>query len=107
MTTFQIMAQIKMLTGVVEVGLFCKMAQAAYFGNAVGPLAQSCLSVLWTYDIHRMVLLPFGGRTARLKKLLQKAQLPKNKPPDTSFSLVARLHFADAGAFSSILHSFL
>ena len=24
-----------MLTGVVEVGLFCKMAQAAYFGNAV------------------------------------------------------------------------
>ena len=29
------MAQIKMLTGVVEVGLFCKMAQAAYFGNAV------------------------------------------------------------------------
>lgn len=31
----QIMAQIKMLTGVVEVGLFCKMAKAAYFGNAV------------------------------------------------------------------------
>jgi ribose 5-phosphate isomerase A len=31
------MAQIKMLTGVVEVGLFCKMAQAAYFGNAVSP----------------------------------------------------------------------
>ena len=25
-----------MLTGVVEVGLFCKMAQAAYFGNADG-----------------------------------------------------------------------
>jgi len=24
-----------MLTGVVEVGLFCNMAQAAYFGNAV------------------------------------------------------------------------
>lgn len=24
-----------MLTGVVEVGLFCHMAQAAYFGNAV------------------------------------------------------------------------
>ncbi|KDR79174.1 hypothetical protein GALMADRAFT_243069 [Galerina marginata CBS 339.88] len=32
----QIMAQIKMLTGVVEVGLFCKMATAAYFGNADG-----------------------------------------------------------------------
>ena len=25
-----------MLTGVVEVGLFCHMAQAAYFGNQVG-----------------------------------------------------------------------
>jgi ribose 5-phosphate isomerase len=24
-----------MLTGVVEVGLFCNMAQAAYFGNEV------------------------------------------------------------------------
>lgn len=31
----KIMAQIKMLTGVVEVGLFCKMAKAAYFGNEV------------------------------------------------------------------------
>jgi hypothetical protein len=31
----QIMAKIKMLTGVVEVGLFCHMAQAAYFGNEV------------------------------------------------------------------------
>lgn len=29
------MTQIKMLTGVVEVGLFCHMAQAAYFGNEV------------------------------------------------------------------------
>lgn len=25
-----------MLTGVVEVGLFCHMARAAYFGNEVG-----------------------------------------------------------------------
>jgi len=33
---YVIMAQIKMLTGVVEVGLFCKMAKAAYFGNADG-----------------------------------------------------------------------
>ncbi|TFK37121.1 ribose-5-phosphate isomerase [Crucibulum laeve] len=31
-----IMAQIKMLTGVVEVGLFCRMAKAAYFGNEDG-----------------------------------------------------------------------
>lgn len=29
------MAKIKMLTGVVEVGLFCHMAKAAYFGNEV------------------------------------------------------------------------
>ncbi|EEB92051.1 hypothetical protein MPER_09493, partial [Moniliophthora perniciosa FA553] len=33
---YTIMAQIKMLTGVVEVGLFCHMAQAAYFGNQDG-----------------------------------------------------------------------
>jgi hypothetical protein len=29
------MARIKMLTGVVEVGLFCHMTKAAYFGNEV------------------------------------------------------------------------
>lgn len=36
------MAQIKMLTGVVEVGVFCNMAKAAYFGNDVwiSPLDQ-------------------------------------------------------------------
>lgn len=33
---YTIMTQIKMLTGVVEVGLFCHMAQAAYFGNEDG-----------------------------------------------------------------------
>jgi ribose 5-phosphate isomerase A len=33
---FTLMARIKMLTGVVEVGLFCHMAQAAYFGNPDG-----------------------------------------------------------------------
>ncbi|KAJ8082545.1 ribose-5-phosphate isomerase rki1 [Marasmius tenuissimus] len=33
---YTIMAQIKMLTGVVEVGLFCHMATAAYFGNQDG-----------------------------------------------------------------------
>ncbi|PAV18139.1 ribose-5-phosphate isomerase [Pyrrhoderma noxium] len=31
-----LLTTLKMLTGVVEVGLFCKMAQAAYFGNADG-----------------------------------------------------------------------
>jgi len=32
----ELLQKIKMLTGVVEVGLFCGMAQAAYFGNADG-----------------------------------------------------------------------
>lgn len=31
----QLLERIKMLTGVVEVGLFCGMAKAAYFGNEV------------------------------------------------------------------------
>ena len=32
----QLLVRIKMLTGVVEVGLFCGMAKAAYFGNEDG-----------------------------------------------------------------------
>ncbi|ORY25342.1 ribose 5-phosphate isomerase A-domain-containing protein [Naematelia encephala] len=32
----ELLHQIKMLTGVVEVGLFCDMAEAAYFGNEDG-----------------------------------------------------------------------
>jgi len=36
---FTIMARIKMLTGVVEVGLFCRMAAAAYFGNDDGSIS--------------------------------------------------------------------
>lgn len=38
MDPYSILARIKMLTGVVEVGLFCHMAQAAYFGNEDGSL---------------------------------------------------------------------
>ncbi|KZT54248.1 ribose-5-phosphate isomerase [Calocera cornea HHB12733] len=34
----QILREIKMLTGVVEVGLFCNMAKAAYFGNEDGSI---------------------------------------------------------------------
>jgi len=34
----RILKLVKMLTGVVEVGLFCHMAQAAYFGNVDGSL---------------------------------------------------------------------
>ena len=30
-----LLTRLKMLTGVVEVGLFCGMAKAAYFGNQV------------------------------------------------------------------------
>lgn len=33
--TYQLLRKIKMFTGVVEVGLFCDMAQAAYFGMEV------------------------------------------------------------------------
>jgi len=33
---YEILTKIKMLTGVVEVGLFCHMAKAAYFGNQDG-----------------------------------------------------------------------
>ncbi|KAI0828507.1 ribose 5-phosphate isomerase [Trametes gibbosa] len=33
---YTLLTRIKMLTGVVEVGLFCHMAKAAYFGNADG-----------------------------------------------------------------------
>jgi len=32
----ELLREIKMLTGVVEVGLFCNMAKAAYFGNEDG-----------------------------------------------------------------------
>ena len=31
----QLLTKIKMLTGVVEVGLFCHMTKAVYFGNEV------------------------------------------------------------------------
>jgi ribose 5-phosphate isomerase A len=33
------MREIKMITGVVEVGLFCGIVRAAYFGNADGSVA--------------------------------------------------------------------
>lgn len=35
----QVLREIKQLTGVVEVGLFCGMARAAYFGNEDGSVA--------------------------------------------------------------------
>lgn len=42
----QLLAKIKMLTGVVEVGLFCHMIKAAYFGNQVRSILVPC-RVLW------------------------------------------------------------
>jgi len=39
-----------MLTGVVEVGLFCRMAKAGYFGEVVsGVSAFCCFAVLALY----------------------------------------------------------
>ena len=35
----QLLVKLKLLTGVVEVGLFCGMAKVAYFGNEVPSLA--------------------------------------------------------------------
>lgn len=32
---FQLLTELKLITGVVEVGLFCNIAKAAYFGNQV------------------------------------------------------------------------
>lgn len=40
------MSQMKMLSGVVEVGLFCHMAKAAYFGNEVSLLLTQLRSKL-------------------------------------------------------------
>ncbi|EAU86951.1 ribose-5-phosphate isomerase [Coprinopsis cinerea okayama7 len=48
---YTVLAQIKMLTGVVEVGLFCKMAKAAYFGNEDG-------SVTVRWDDGRVEVVP-------------------------------------------------
>jgi len=48
----ELLTKIKMLTGVVEVGLFCGMARAAYFGNEDGSV-----SVRWS-----------GGTTEELSK---------------------------------------
>lgn len=49
-----------MLTGVVEVGLFCGMAKAAYFGNEV----RSHISHL---SFHSLFLFQDGSVTVRYK----------------------------------------
>ncbi|KXN82955.1 Ribose-5-phosphate isomerase, partial [Leucoagaricus sp. SymC.cos] len=62
----KVLTQIKLLTGVVEVGLFCGMAKAAYFGNQVLVFFDS-VNVLANTRI-RTELLPFGGRMGRQRK---------------------------------------
>lgn len=60
-----------MLTGVVEVGLFCDMAKAAYFGNEVGRNAVRilCISeILINTAIPRMEVCPSGRRMERLRR---------------------------------------
>jgi ribose 5-phosphate isomerase len=45
-----------MLTGVVEVGLFCKMARAAYFGNTVRKKMECLVRTVLTFVPLRMDL---------------------------------------------------
>jgi hypothetical protein len=51
----QLLTKIKMLTGVVEVGLFCHMAKAAYFGEAV------CIDLILSSPIHLHPIFSFCG----------------------------------------------
>jgi hypothetical protein len=52
----QLLHKIKMLTGVVEVGLFCNMARAAYFGNEASRLSFASPSQLSTRLILTLIL---------------------------------------------------
>jgi len=47
---FELLSRIKMLTGVVEVGLFCAMAKAAYFGEADGSVTVRSLDPSFSRD---------------------------------------------------------
>ncbi|GFZ49048.1 Ribose-5-phosphate isomerase [Saitozyma sp. JCM 24511] len=47
----ELLHKIKMLTGVVEVGLFCNMARAAYFGNEASRLSLSHKTIDGTVSI--------------------------------------------------------
>lgn len=40
----KLLQDVKLMTGVVEVGLFCDMAKAAYFGNDDGSITSKVLS---------------------------------------------------------------
>lgn len=43
----QLLRDIKLITGVVEVGLFCNMARAAFFGNEVSLPPHTCCVRDW------------------------------------------------------------
>lgn len=47
---FKLLCQIKLITGVVEVGLFCGLAKAAYFGNENGTVTIRTLTGLETIN---------------------------------------------------------
>lgn len=64
-----------MLTGVVEVGLFCNMAQAAYFGNEVSERV-SCLLISLMSDV---IIWQDGSVTVKRKvesKVVEESILP-------------------------------
>lgn len=73
MCVVQLLTRIKMLTGVVEVGLFCHMAKAVYFGNEVRlpltlphrPLASHRSSKYSRITWYRTARSPQNGTTAK------------------------------------------
>jgi ribose 5-phosphate isomerase A len=63
---YTLLTRLKMLTGVVEVGLFCHMAQAAYFGNQDGSL-----TVKWA-----------NGKVENIKKSNPKSSEVSEEDPE-------------------------
>jgi len=61
-----------MLTGVVEVGLFCSMAKAAYFGNAVGEV---------NFKMDAMTYLPLQDGSVSIRRSDGTEEI-LNAPPD-------------------------
>ncbi|KAF5391024.1 hypothetical protein D9757_003930 [Collybiopsis confluens] len=75
MAVAKIMAQIKMLTGVVEVGLFCHMALAAYFGNEVRVFCDQPIASPHKKLDGRMAVSRSNGMTEKYSKFLLKTSL--------------------------------
>jgi len=64
---FELLSRIKMLTGVVEVGLFCGMAKAAYFGEEDGSVTARTLEKSHTSEGKRPVVTPVDKRLEFIK----------------------------------------